>query len=169
VVDNEVYSGTSFHRFIEVCRMKPWRPSAALKKRRSKPLSLIEVSGFASIMVFLLALFLVRVSDYRDLPKIAVDLPQSHHGKPLPGANREDALRLNLMRDGMLYLEYERVSMTDLPAVLRERVKNGSERKVYLSIDARARWGDAKAVLNQIRLAGIENVSILTAEEVRLP
>jgi biopolymer transport protein ExbD len=69
----------------------------------------------------------------------------------------------------MLYLEYERVSMTDLPGVLRERVKNGSERKVYLSVDARARWGDAKAVLNQIRLAGIENVSILTAEEVRLP
>jgi biopolymer transport protein ExbD len=96
-------------------------------------------------------------------------LPQSHHAKPLPGANREDALRLNLMRDGMLYLEYERVSMTDLPAVLRERVKNGSERKVYLSIDARARYGDTKAVLNQIRVAGIENVSILTAEKLRVP
>jgi biopolymer transport protein ExbD len=59
--------------------------------------------------------------------------------------------------------------MNDLPAVLRERVKNGSGRKVYLSVDARARYGDAKTVLNQIRLAGIENVSILTAEKLRVP
>jgi hypothetical protein len=88
-------------------------PSAALKKRRSKPLSLIEVSGFASTMVFLVALFLVRVSDYHDLP-------QSYHAKPLPGANREG---LNAMRDGMLYLDYQRVSMNDLPAFLREGVK----------------------------------------------
>jgi hypothetical protein len=83
--------------------MKPWRPSAALKKRRSKPLFLIKVSGFASTMVFLVALFLVRVSDYHDLPQIAIDLAQSYHAKPLPGANREDALHLNVMRDAMLY------------------------------------------------------------------
>ena len=120
-------------------------------------------------MVFLLALFLVRVSDYHDLPQIAIDLPQNYHAKPLPGGNREDALRLNVMRDGMPYLDYQRVSMNDLPKVLRERVKNGFGRKVHLKVDARARYGDAKAVLSQIRLAGIENVSILTAEKLRVP
>jgi biopolymer transport protein ExbD len=52
----------------------------------------------------------------------------------------------------------------DLADEIRKRIRNGVEKKVYLAVDARAKYGDAKAVLNQIRMAGIENVSFLTEE-----
>jgi biopolymer transport protein ExbD len=59
--------------------------------------------------------------------------------------------------------------MSNLVPLLREGVREGSERKVYLRADARAKYGEVKAVLDQIRLAGIENVAFMTVEAPHKP
>jgi biopolymer transport protein ExbD len=46
-------------------------------------------------------------------------------------------------------------------AMIRTAVRDGSERKVYLFADSRAKNGDVNIVLDQIRFAGITNVVIL--------
>jgi biopolymer transport protein ExbD len=38
-------------------------------------------------------------------------------------------------------------------------IRNGAEKRIYLNMDARSKYGDTIAVLNQIQLAGIKNVS----------
>ena len=85
----------------------------------------------------------------------------------MPGALKEDALRVMVTRDGQVYLCDSHLMYGDLTDEIRERVRNGAEKKVYLAVDARAKYGDAKAVLDQIRMAGIGNVSFLTEEPYR--
>jgi len=82
----------------------------------------------------------------------------------MAGALKEDALQVTVARDGQVYLRDFHLMCEDLADEIRKRMRNGVEKKVYLAVDARAKYGDAKAVLDQIRMAGIENVSFLTEE-----
>jgi len=46
--------------------------------------------------------------------------------------------------------------------LIRQGVRIGAANRIHLNVDARAKYGKIIAVLVQIRLAGIENVSFLT-------
>ena len=46
--------------------------------------------------------------------------------------------------------------------LIRQGVRIGAANRIYLNVDARAKYGEIIAVLVQIRLAGIENVSFLS-------
>jgi len=74
---------------------------------------------------------------------------------------RENALSVGVMRDARIYFRNVPISAEDLPDQIREGLRNGAEKKVYLRADASARYGDVKQVLIEIRQAGIENVCFL--------
>ncbi|HYW67418.1 MAG TPA: biopolymer transporter ExbD [Candidatus Dormibacteraeota bacterium] len=148
-------------------RPEQWRPSAVLRKRKTDFFTMIELSGLASLMIFFLALFMAPIFGYPDLPKHGgVDLAPTHHPKAMPGALKEDALRVMVTRDGSVYLNDSRVKNGDLASLLLQGLEEGSARKVYLQADARAKYGDVKSVLDLIQQAGIENVALMT-EQVR--
>jgi biopolymer transport protein TolR len=150
--------------------MKPeqWRPSAVLRKRQTSFFTMIELSGLVGIMLFILVLFMMPV--FLPRPHFGqVDLAPTDHAVALPGALKEDALQVAVTRDGSIYLNESRIRMSNLVPLLREGVREGSERKVYLRADARAKYGEVKAVLDQIRLAGIENVAFMTVEAPHKP
>jgi biopolymer transport protein ExbD len=93
-----------------------------------------------------------------------VDLAKVNHPIPLPGANREDALRINIQRNGSISLGYERVTLNGFTGRVREGLALGAERKVYIRADARAYYGNVRGVLSAIRAAGVEKVAFLTDE-----
>jgi biopolymer transport protein ExbD/biopolymer transport protein TolR len=78
------------------------------------------------------------------------------------GAMRDDAQLVMVMRDGRIYLRNYGVTAGSLADGLRENLKRGSERRVYLRVDTRARYDDVAAVLDAIRAAGIQDVSVIT-------
>ncbi len=65
-------------------------------------------------------------------------------------------------RDGAIHFRAREVRLAGLADEIRNAVKEGSEKRVYLEADARARYLDVDRVLGEIRKAGIENVSIIT-------
>ena len=121
--------------------------------------------GFVSVML--------AISSYSCRPRHIlfvsepVDGPQAYHSTPLPGAIKEDAMQVGVTRDGRLFFRYNQVGLEDLQEEIRKGVRNGAEKRIYLAADARAKYGDAKAVLEQIWLAGIEDVSFLTEKPYR--
>jgi biopolymer transport protein TolR len=143
-------------------RQSQWRPSTALRKRRARYLSVIDVSGLASIMVFLVAMFIVWVSEYVDLPRNAVDLAVTHFAKPVPSAKREDALWVTVARDSGVFFGNQQITTEELPSLLGEGMNSGSEHRVFLKVNARSRYREVKSVLDQIRPAGIENIVLIT-------
>jgi biopolymer transport protein ExbD len=97
----------------------------------------------------------------------STDLPVSRFAMQMPKAIREDAQIVSIARDGKIYFGHTPMVAEDLPDQIRERLQNGAERKVYLRADARAKYGDVKLVLTEIRQAGIENVCILAEKRER--
>jgi biopolymer transport protein TolR len=128
-------------------------------------LSGIDVWGLVSILLVLLFILMVHVPAPHH--GISLDRATAVHSTPMPGATKEDAMRISVMRDGRIYFGNHAVATEDLPDEIRERVRNGAERKIYLAVDARAKYGDAEKVLDQIRLSGIRDVSFLTQQPYR--
>jgi biopolymer transport protein ExbD len=141
-------------------------PSVAMHRRTTRRRSAyycwIDVSA-------LLAVFLVIFISLAIAPEnlcsrgAVVDLFASGHSRLTPHAIREDALQVVVTRDGRLFLGTHEVVPKELPHQLREGVRAGAENRVYLMVDSRAKYGDVKPALNEIRLSGVNYVSFLTS------
>lgn len=116
--------------------------------------------GFVSVMLALLFLFLPVTS--HPLRSIPVDQAVAGNSTALAGALREDAMQISLTRDGRLFFRNNQIMIQDLLEELRKGIRNGAEKRIYLNMDARSKYGDTIAVLDQIRLAGVKDISFLT-------
>ena len=135
-------------------------PSRRLRKRRNDYFAYVNLWPFTGIVLGLL--FIIMLED-RNQPHhgVGVDLPTVGHPAQLPWAKREDAMKVAVTRDGILYFGSAKSTDEDLPREIAARVARGAERRVYLMVDARARYGDVKRALDCVREARIENVSFL--------
>jgi biopolymer transport protein ExbD len=93
---------------------------------------------------------------------VGIDLFASSYARSVPAALKWDAIRISVMRDGYVYFGNSKVQIDDLPNKIHDATLNGAERKIYLQVDARAKYGDLKAVLPMIQLAGVQKLCFLT-------
>ena len=139
-----------------------WSPSkaAALRaaKRRPSIYPAIDLMPFVGVFFVLLIIFMLVPPSHGWL---SVDLPSARTAKLQPGAIREDAMRIAVARDGHCYFRSTTAAPEGLPDLIRAAIRDGSERKVYLSADTRARNISVEIVVDQIRLAGITHIAIL--------
>ena len=82
----------------------------------------------------------------------------------MPRATRDNAVIVAIARDGKVYLGSDPASPEELPGLIRQRMANGAEWKVYLKVDRRAKYGVVASVLAQVRTAGFGNVAILAEQ-----
>jgi biopolymer transport protein TolR len=121
------------------------------------------MTAFLSIQLVLLFTLMVA-GDRRDLPRNGTDDPQAVHCAPMPHANREDAIVISVQRDGRMWLGYQELTSGELSSEIRKAVTHGSERRVYIHADARARYGSVLRVLSAVRSAGIEDIAFFVYE-----
>jgi biopolymer transport protein ExbD len=74
-------------------------------------------------------------------------------------------MNVAISASGDEYFGVSKIESDDLPGKIRERLQNGAEKRIYFYVDARAHYGDVKPVLDEIRLAGITNVTFITQTE----
>ena len=67
-----------------------------------------------------------------------------------------------IMNDGTGYCGNTRINPDELPDQIRARLQDGTERKVYLTIDARVRYGRVSTIVDAVRLAGLQDISLIT-------
>jgi biopolymer transport protein ExbD len=79
----------------------------------------------------------------------------------MPRALRDDAMRVMLSRDGTIYFGNAKVASEDLADQIRQHLGRGAERKVFLIVDQRTRFGDLSVVLDEVRHAGIWDIAFL--------
>jgi biopolymer transport protein ExbD len=84
----------------------------------------------------------------------------------MPGAAREDAMKVTITRDGKVYFGVEQVRSSDLSQKISDRLKDPEvEWKVYIVADMRARWGSIKPVLDGVHAAGIRRIAFLVDQQ----
>jgi len=145
-------------------QVSQWKPSEIAKSRIAKRRSMFIHGMDATCLaaVYIAILFILTPLTPQHPGNKPVDLPTVKHSVPMPGAHREGATIVTVTRDGNVFVGNTQVQLADLPSQIAKSLAQGGERKGYLKADARAKYGDVKAVIECIKGAGIENIGLIT-------
>jgi biopolymer transport protein ExbD/biopolymer transport protein TolR len=119
-----------------------------------------NVIPMADIMLVLLIIFMVVTPLFR--PGEPVDMAAVNNPVEMPKADKDDAIIVAISRDGSTYLGNTRVALEDISSHVRDRISGRLDKAVFIKSDARARYGDVVKLVDQIRLAGVDYVGLLT-------
>ena len=110
----------------------------------------INVTPMADVMLVMLIIFMVVTPM---LQKGApVDLPKTKNPLEMSEADKDDAIRVGIARDGKFYLGTERIVVDDLAGKVTELLASREgDKTVYVKADARASYGDVVKVVDAIR------------------
>jgi biopolymer transport protein ExbD len=141
-----------------------------LARRKCRPLAVgaaleMAMAGFMVIMLIVVMLVEGVTPHHSNMP---ADMAKARHVVSMPGAKREDAVRIVITRDGAIYFGHLATRVGDLTDQIRQKVRDGSERRVYMKVDRRAKYGDVEAVVDAIRGSGIWQVGLLVEQDQRL-
>jgi biopolymer transport protein ExbD len=141
-----------------------------LLRKKCKPLQMLtgtlEMAMTQVIVTLLIIVMLVEGSTPHHSTSPA-DPAKAKHAVSMPGAKREDAIRILISRDGAIYFGHMATRVGDIPEQIRQKVRDGSERRVYLIVDQRAQYGDVDAVVDAIRGSGVWNIALLVDQDRR--
>jgi biopolymer transport protein ExbD len=121
-----------------------------------------------AMVVFVILLIFMTVTPGHH--GVSADLAKVSHPISMPGALREDAMKVSILRDGKVYFGSDRINVINLPAKIQDHLKDReAERKVYIVADMRARWSNVKTVLDGVRSAGVIRVAFLAEQGAPIP
>ncbi len=119
-----------------------------------------NVIPMADIMLVLLIIFMVVTPLLtKDIP---VDLTPAQNSRDMQDADKDDAIVVAVTRDGRIYLGSTKVEKQDLTGQIKDRLSSRIDKTVYVRSDARAKYGDVVAVVDEIRSAGVDQLGLLT-------
>ena len=124
-----------------------------------------NVIPMADIMLVLLIIFMV-VTPMLQKGK-QVDLARTDTAKDMQDADKDDAIVVAVTRDGNIFLGNNQVQKADLTGQVKDRIANKLDKTVFLKSDARAKYGDVVAVVDEIRSAGVDQLGLLTERNQR--
>jgi biopolymer transport protein ExbD len=132
----------------------------AIKLKMGGPVSDINVTPMADVMLVLLIIFMVITPMLQK--GVSVDLAKAANPRQMPDADKEDAVVLAVTRDGKVYLGSTQVPLGEVTAKVVDRISSKLDKTVYVKSDARAKFGDVVAVIDNVRSAGVDSLGLLT-------
>jgi len=140
---------------------KPGRTEGGrYKPRAGSQMASPNVIPMADIMLVLLIIFMV-VTPMLQKGK-SVDLARTDTAKDMQDADKDDAIVVAVTRDGNIFLGNNQIQKADLSGQVKDRIANKQDKTVFLKSDARAKYGDVVAVVDEIRSAGVDQLGLLT-------
>ena len=118
-------------------------------------------------ILFIVLVFLVLTTTFREATQLRVTLPEAETGELL---RRDELGRIHVELDasGTLFVEDRPVTLDALETMLSS-VRDKATAHVLLAADERAQHGRAVDVMDLVRRQGIERLSIETVREGRSP
>lgn len=135
----------------------------AIRNEANRINSNINVTPMVDVMLVLLIIFMVITPMLRPYG-VPVDLVKARNPLAMSDAGRPDALILSVMRDGKMFLGNDIVTGEVLAQKVRDQVDNRINKTVYLRADARARYGLLVDAVDDLRLAGVDQLGLLTEQ-----
>ena len=119
-----------------------------------------NVIPMADIMLVLLIIFMVVTPLLtKDVP---VDMAPAANPREMQDADKDDAIVVAITRDGRIYIGNTQMQKDDLSGQVKDRVSSRLDKTVYVKSDARAKYGDVVAIVDEIRSAGVDQLGLLT-------
>jgi biopolymer transport protein ExbD len=122
----------------------------------------IEIIPLIDVIFFLLATFVLFTLSLNKIQSLPVDLPQSAAAGASP-PNDDDLVVLQLSENTSAYWNRELIDTAEIPSRLANYKASVALPRVLIAGDEKARYGAAVRALDEVRKAGISQVSIETA------
>jgi len=130
------------------------------KPQAGEQMAAPNVIPMADIMLVLLIIFMVVTPMLQKTHQ--VDLAPVNNPRDMKEADKDDAIVVAVTRDGSLYLGNNKITKEDITGQIKDRIANKLDKTVYVKSDARAKYGDVVAVVDEIRSAGVDQLGLLT-------
>jgi biopolymer transport protein ExbD/biopolymer transport protein TolR len=132
----------------------------AYKPQAGPQMAAPNVIPMADIMLVLLIIFMVVTPMLtKDIP---VDMAAVENPRDMQDADKEDAIVVAITRDGRIYIGNQMMQKEDLSGQVKDRISTRIDKTVYVKSDARAKYGDVVAIVDEIRSAGVDQLGLLT-------
>jgi len=119
-----------------------------------------NVIPMADIMLVLLIIFMVVTPMLQK--GVSVDMATVSDPREMQDADKDDAIIVAVTRDGSLFLGNTKITKEEITPQIKDRIANKLDKTVYVKSDARAKYGDVVAVVDEIRSAGVDSLGLLT-------
>jgi biopolymer transport protein ExbD len=137
----------------------------AFKPKAPPVMAAPNVIPMADIMLVLLIIFMVVTPL---LSKgVSVDMARVDNPADMPDADKDDAILVAITRDGTIYLGSTKIGLEELQGKVKDAMANRVDKTVFVRSDARAKFGEVKAAVDEVRAAGVDNVGLLTQKVER--
>lgn len=123
-------------------------------KRRSV---IINVTSLIDVM-FILVLFFTVSTTFVNQPAMNLDLPKAAHSQ----VTRQAAIIVHVDQSGGVYLNDEPVDIALLDQSLKSQLAMSDEKAVVLKADSRVSHGAVVQILDIIKGAGVQKLTIAT-------
>ncbi len=120
----------------------------------------IEIIPLIDVVFFLLATFVLFTLSLNKIEAIPINLPKAT--PPDPTRPPEEPVIIQVSDADSVYWNREPISMTEVDHRLMHYVQGNNSPKVLVTGDERAKFGAMVQVLDKVRKAQIEQVSIET-------
>ena len=124
--------------------------------RTQSSLSEINVTPFVDVVLVLLIIFMLTAPILQS--GVEVNVPKTRTVKEIT----EERLVLSIDRQQRVYLGSDPININQIPARLREKVRDPERQAIYLRADKDVPFGAFAALMDSVKQAGITNVSIVT-------
>jgi len=132
----------------------------AYKPQAGAQMAAPNVIPMADIMLVLLIIFMVVTPMLQKTHQ--VDLAPVDNPRDMKDADKDDAIVVAITRDGSIFLGNTKVKKEDITGQVKDQIANKLDKTVYVKSDARAKYGDVVAVVDEIRSAGVDSLGLLT-------
>ena len=132
----------------------------AYKPKAGAQMAAPNVIPMADIMLVLLIIFMVITPMLQKTTP--VDLAMTNNAREMKDADKDDAIVVAITRDGTIFLSNNKVNKEDITGQIKDKLTNRLDKTVYVKSDARAKYGDVVAVVDEIRSAGVDSLGLLT-------
>ena len=139
----------------------------ASKLKLPGPVADINVTPMADVMLVLLIIFMVITPMLQR--GFSVDMAKAANPRQMPDADKEDAVVLAVSRDGKMYLGSDPIRLGEVTVKVKDRISSKLDKTVYVKSDARAKYGDVVALVDNVRAAGVDSLGLLTEKLERRP
>jgi biopolymer transport protein ExbD/biopolymer transport protein TolR len=127
-----------------------------LDRRTGTSLSEINIVPFVDVVLVLLVIFMITAPILQS--GIEVELPKTKTVKEIS----EERLVITIDRAQRVYLGNEPVNIHELGAKIRQQTANPERDAVFVRCDETVPFGSFARVVDELRQAGIQNVSVVT-------
>ncbi len=133
------------------------KPAAAEGRKKAR----IEIIPLIDVIFFLLATFVLFTLSLNKIVSVPVNLPVAST-TPMAKSDLEDTVTLQVSDQGVCYWNKEQIGLSEIGPRLQQYKTQVPNPRVLIAGDDKAKYGITVRALDEVRKAGIQQVSVET-------